>query len=144
MNHYVVDASVAAKWFFEETHTREAVSLLHPRNFLYAPDFFLIEMDNLLCKRIRRRELNEKESEAVRTALRVFPVQYYPFSDLMDPAYRIAIKTNRSLYDCLYIALAILHKNQMVTADRKLYESMAAGPFGIHLQWIGDFPAAKE
>ena len=50
MSLYVVDASVAAKWFIEEVHAEAALALLRESNRLHAPDFLLVEMDGLLCK----------------------------------------------------------------------------------------------
>ncbi|MDY7000483.1 MAG: type II toxin-antitoxin system VapC family toxin [Thermodesulfobacteriota bacterium] len=138
MNIYVVDASVAAKWFFEETHTQSALGLLDSQNRLHAPDFFLLELYNLLCKRIRRGEISQSEAREVRTALEQFPIQYHPFSALLDPAYEIANHTGRSLYDCLYVALATLLRGKMATADRKLYDALKPGPFAEQMLWIED------
>ncbi len=50
MSIYVVDASVAAKWFLEEDYTTEAFRLLALGNTLHAPDFMLLDIDHVLCK----------------------------------------------------------------------------------------------
>lgn len=50
MSILVVDAGVAAKWFFDEPLSDEAARLLDPSYELHAPDFFLLEIDNVLCK----------------------------------------------------------------------------------------------
>ena len=54
MSTYVVDASVAAKWFIEEEHTAAARSVLDQRNDLHVPDIFLVETDSIVCKWVRR------------------------------------------------------------------------------------------
>ena len=136
----IVDASVAAKWFFEEVHTEAALRLLDPRHRLYAPDFFLVEVDNVVCKRVRRDECSVAEGRKVRAALRQVPVQTHPAVALLDPAYEIAIRTDQNLYDCLYVALAMLVKGRMVTADRRFYEALAAGPLAKHRLWVEDLP----
>lgn len=138
MTVYVVDASVAAKWIFEEVHTNDALRLLDNRNQLHAPDFFLVEVSNVVCKRIRRKEISDEEGHESYAALRQFPVRTHSFSLLLDPAFEIAIRTKQSLYDCLYIALATLIGGYMVTADRRLYNGLAGGPFSNYVHWLED------
>ena len=138
MSIYVVDASVAAKWFFEEEHTDTAAAMLDADNQLHAPDLFLLEMDNLFCKRIRRREISLPEGDAARALLRELPVSLYPFSSLLEPAWAVANETGCSLYDCLYVALAALLQAPMVTADRRLYEALADDRFAQLALWVED------
>jgi predicted nucleic acid-binding protein len=56
---YVIDASVAAKWFFAESHSAEAGLLLTNLRLgsvrLSAPDLLLAEMGNILWKRVALR-----------------------------------------------------------------------------------------
>ncbi len=56
----VVDASVAAKWFIAEDNADEALMLLDRPFDLHAPDLLYLEIDNILCKLIRRGLLSEK------------------------------------------------------------------------------------
>ncbi|MCX5671625.1 MAG: type II toxin-antitoxin system VapC family toxin [Planctomycetota bacterium] len=138
MSDYVVDASVAAKWFFAEVHGEEALRLLEPRHRLYAPDFLLVEFDNMVWKRVRRREIAAAEGRKVRAALRLVPIQTHPSGSLLDSAYELAVRTNCSIYDCLYVALAMRIEGRMVTADRRLYDALAPGPFAKYLAWVED------
>ena len=138
MSVYVVDASVAAKWFFDEPLAEDARRVLRRGNRLYAPDFFLLEMDNILCKRIRRGELTLRDAEDARVMLRELPIERPPFGSVQNRAFEIANQTQRSLYDCLYLALSVLLDGRMVTADRKLYDAMASGPFSQHVAWVED------
>ncbi|MEW6354816.1 MAG: type II toxin-antitoxin system VapC family toxin [Planctomycetota bacterium] len=138
MKEYVVDASVAAKWFFDEPHAVVARRLLSDSFSLHAPDFFLLEMDNLFCKRIRRGEITVKDGNDARAILRAGPIQFYPITPVRDMAYRIAIQSRRSIYDCIYVALAVLLNATMVTADRRLYEAISAGPLGGYAAWVAD------
>ncbi len=138
MSVYVVDASVAAQWFLEEASSNAAVRLLKDGHWLHAPDFLLIEIDSVISKRIRRKEISEKEGRRVRTAFRQFPIQCHNFLSLLDPAYEIAISTSQAIYDCLYVALAARLDAPMVTADRRLYAGLANGPFARYLLWVQD------
>lgn len=140
MTVYVVDASVAAKWFIEEEYAQPALTLLSGQHRLHAPDFLMLEIDNILCKWIRRGIISEADGEVVRSTLAQLPIQKHPFESLRDSAYSLANRTGRSLYDCLYVALAALLDGRMVTADRKLYEAVADGPLGEHVLWVDDIP----
>ena len=138
MSLYVVDASVAAKWFTDEEDATPALMLLDERHALHAPDFFALEMDSVLCKWIRRGVVTEPEGDDIRATLGRLPIQYHPFRLLQDSAYAIANRTGLSLYDGLYVALAVLLKGRLVTADRQLHDRAAVTSFGTFLRWVGD------
>lgn len=142
MSELVVDASVAAKWFTEEALGEEALSVLDERHRLHAPDFFFLEMDNIICKWIRRGIISSSEGGDTRKAIRRVPMHVHPHVNLQDSAYHVAVQTHRSVYDCLYVALAVLVDGRMVTADRRLFESFSAGPLGKYVSWIEE--AGKE
>jgi predicted nucleic acid-binding protein len=138
MSILVVDACIGTKWFFEEIYTEHAVRILDDKYTLHAPDLFLLEITNLLCKRIRRREITRNASDEIRKALTQLPVNYHDENQLIDSAYEIAITTGSSLYDCIYIALAILLDCQMVTSDKRLVDNITNTPFNKHILWIED------
>lgn len=136
MSVFVVDASIAAKWFIDEEHGAAALSVLDEKNELHAPDFLLLEMDSIICKWARRGAINPDEGSQLRENLRRFPIELHPFPSFLDFAFMIASATGQSIYDCLYVALAALLKGKMVTADRRLYESLKIGPFKRNVCWI--------
>ena len=138
MSAYVVDASVAAKWYSEEEHSDAARMILYRGDDLYAPDFLMLEMDNVLCKWIRRGIIKEAEADRIRKNLSEIPIKTYPFERLQNSAYSIAKRSNRSIYDCLYISLAVLLETKMVTADKRLYKALAKSPFADSVAWVRD------
>lgn len=138
MNIYIVDASVAAKWFIEEQYREAALSILDKSNELNAPDSLLLEMDNVICKWVRRGAVNQEEGNEFRNALRQYPIKHHPFGSFQDFAFTIACETKQSIYDCLYVALAAILKGRMVTADRKFYNSLKNSPFKKNMIWVGD------
>ncbi len=140
MSVYVVDASVAVKWFLEEVHSHDAARLLRPEYRLHAPDFLLLEVDSVLCRKIRRTEISHDEAIEVRSALRSFPVEKHPFALLMDAAYEMASRNRGSVYDCMYLALAMVLGARMVTADRRFYRALSMAPFSDSLCWVEDLP----
>jgi predicted nucleic acid-binding protein len=53
MSLYIVDASVAVKWFLPEPYTDAASRLCHPDYQLHVPALFDLEFSNIVCKKIR-------------------------------------------------------------------------------------------
>ncbi|MFZ0930313.1 MAG: type II toxin-antitoxin system VapC family toxin [Syntrophobacteraceae bacterium] len=145
MSIYVVDASVAVKWFFDEPLSDESTRLLDASYVLHAPDLFLIEIDSVLCKKIRRGEISEGEAQEIRSAVDIFPLQKHPFRLLLDSAFELAVQTQSSPYDCLYLILAISLGAQMVTADRRFYDSISRSQLAIgSLCWVEDLPKSSS
>lgn len=138
MSVFIVDASMAAKWFMEEEYSEVALSVLQESNQLHAPDFLLLEMDSIICKWTRRGAVSPAEGTELRNAIRQYPIQHHPFITFLDSAFAIANRTGQSIYDCLYVALAAILKGSMVTADRRLYNVLKNGPLKKHIIWIGD------
>src|SRR2546426_341418 len=55
---------------------------------------------------------------------------------LRDDAFAIASSFDRSVYDSLYVALAVSVKTNLVTADEKLANALAAH---LPVKWLGSF-----
>ena len=132
----MVDASVAAKWFFDEVHSADALRFLTPANQLHAPDFVLLELDSLVCKRIRRSEITELEGTDLRKAFRALAIQLVPSAHVVDAGYEIAVETGRSLCDCLYLALAVAIDSTVVTADRRFHDALTGTDLEPYLTWV--------
>jgi len=57
-----------------------------------------------------------------------------PSRTLMTEALGIAFTYDRAVYDCLYVALAVRSKSQMITADERLANALAAY---LPVKWLG-------
>ena len=137
---YVVDASVVVKWFLPEVHHAEARTVLRGGHALHAPDFLTVEVGNVLCKKVRRGEFDRAQADAILEVVYAVPVQLHPWRGYFDRAYQLAHRTGRSLYDCLYLALAVLLDGEMVTADRKFYDALQSSSLADHVCWVQDVP----
>lgn len=113
--------------------------MLNASHTLHVPDCFSLEVDSILCKKMRRGEISEDEAQEVRSALEIFPMQKHPFHLLRDAAFEHAGQTRTSPYDCLYLILAMALRGEMVTADRRFYETISRQQLsGHHLCWVED------
>lgn len=137
MTRFVVDASVAAKWFLPEEHAAAAVRLQGPDHELSAPDLLVAEIANVMLKRLRAGELGEEDAQA---AVALLPVMTQLMSSvaLAPEALRIALRHDRSTYDAIYVALALRDRCPLITADRRLYNALRHHLPDTVVLWIED------
>ena len=125
MPAFVLDCSVAAKWVLPEPDRAPALQLFERYESgeisLIAPDLLLAEFASLLAKRCRRKQISTGQaSEAfqlmTRCAPRLFDMRPRPYRAL-----QLSLDHQMSLWDCVYVALAVEHDCPMLTADRRLF-----------------------
>jgi predicted nucleic acid-binding protein len=141
LRRFVLDASVAAKWFLpadQEQYTAEAASIyrMHQENkvrFL-VPDVFWVEVANVFWKTSRRGLWTAIQARTALDDLRTLQFDSIESRHLLSLAYTIATEFDRTLYDSVYIALAVTENCEMLTADERLAHATAAR---LPVRWIG-------
>lgn len=121
----VVDASVAVKWFHEEEDTDIAEKLQEQiaRGEIRAivPPLLFYEVANVLTLKAGSEIEQIVEAHKV---LENLPFQVVEvIHTVLEEAIRIAHQNHLSVYDSIYVALAILSGATLITADRKLAET---------------------
>jgi len=137
MKPCVVDASVVATAFFQETGAEAARAILAGGGELHAPDLLLTEVGNVVWKRHGRGELDEAEARALLADCLRLPLRLTPTGDLVESALILALRTRRTVYDCLYLALAVKTKAILVSSDKRFVNALAGSPFEKHVAWLG-------
>jgi predicted nucleic acid-binding protein len=141
LNRLVLDASVAIKWAIpsaREPLTDQSLRLL--RRYVdseiefIVPDVFWAELGNVLWKGTRQRRWRQHEAEAVATDMRARNFATVSSITLLPEALRIAFAYDRAVYDCLYVALAVQSKTDLITADEHLADALAAR---FPVKWLG-------
>ena len=133
MTDFVLDASVAVKWFLPPEHeqlTEEAVAfyrkLVQRETQFVVPDLFWAEVASALRKAVRLERFRRSSAEEAITHLLQCDLPTYPTADLLGRAFHIAMAYDCSVYDSLYVALAVRTNLQLMTADERLAKSLAA------------------
>jgi predicted nucleic acid-binding protein len=137
----VLDASVAVKWAIpsaREPFTDASLRLLKRYvdgevEFI-VPDVFWAEVGNVLWKGTRQRRWRQDEAEAVAADMRARDFRTVSSRILLPEALRIAFGFDRAVYDCLYVALAVQSKTDLVTADERMANALAAH---LPVKWLG-------
>ena len=123
MNTLVIDASIAVKWVVEEDGTPEALALRQKAR-LIAPELLVAECANILWKKVQRGELLKEEALLAARLLQGAEIELLPTRFLFEAATRMSIEIDHPAYDCLYLALAVEKKCQLVTADERLLRKL--------------------
>ena len=141
MTVYVVDSSVAIKWYVPERHNAEAHRLRAGGIALHAPEFLDVEMAAIVWKKLRRGDMRGPDADDILNDLAA-PHYHYspPTGSLVVPAFDLADRSGRTVYDCLYLALAVQLGGVMVTADEKLVNSLAGTTWAARISKLQDVP----
>ena len=141
MSAYILDASVAAKWFLppdDETFVEESLDLLNGYSRgtvrLTVPDLFWPEFGNILWKAARVGRISIEAAEEALVVLTEKPFPTLPSLPLLDDAFAIATRFQCTVYDSLYVALAVVSGKPLITADERLANSLAAH---FPMRWLG-------
>ncbi len=136
MNSYVIDASVAAKWLFLEQGTDEAIQLLEQLDYFYAPSLFQIELDAIITKKVRKKELKFEEASSKKVQASMLPSRLIKYHQISDIAFDISITFPVTLYEATYIATAILTNSIFYTADERLARGLSTTPLAKFVKSI--------
>ena len=142
---YVVDASVAIKWFFQsapdEEYVDAAVTLLRTNRQgladFYQPPHFVAEVAAVLARK--------KPDEARADLGDLLEIEFRLVGDatIHQTALDLAIRLDHHLFDTLYHAVALHNPGALlVTADRRYFTK--AEPIGQILLLNNPLPTARE
>ncbi len=131
----VVDASVVVKWYLPEQGSTAASAILDSGDALFAPDLLIAEFGNVIWKKVRRGELEQLEAEEIINAfLSSAAVVLRPASLFLPAAFDIAIRYKLTVYDALYLAVALEEPCPLVTADARLGQALVKTPLEKTIQ----------
>ncbi|MGC1619638.1 MAG: type II toxin-antitoxin system VapC family toxin [Candidatus Acidiferrum sp.] len=141
MTSFVVDASVAIKWlspFRLEVLAPQARGLLDSWRQgaieLIAPDLIWLEVANAHWRAARQNRCTGSDAQTSLLALHAQELPTVPAEQFIDLALRIALQQGRTVYDSLYVALAVTLNSELITADEKLVNTLSSY---FPVRWLG-------
>jgi len=143
---FVVDASVVVKWFVPEIHSDAARRLLALPHEYVAPDLLFAEAANTIWKKIRRKELTAENGQRLVADIARIAVETVSCRALTEDAHALANATGRTVYDAMYVALAVRFDTRLLTADDRLETALRNVPaVADHIQLVQTFePGVQE
>jgi predicted nucleic acid-binding protein len=124
----VIDASVLVKLFLPEAGSESATVLLESAGIerrRVVPDLAPVECANVLRTSVRRGILSAAVAQQSVADLRRLPVDVWPSDELLEPAFDLALSYNITVYDAVYIALAVAIDLPLITADEALVRKLS-------------------
>lgn len=141
---FVVDASVAAKWYLVDEDDRDAaLAILDGFTTgdldLVAPDSFRTEVASAITAATLGRQPRLTPDEGRRLIARSLTVsiELVATPQLLEPAFTLVHDHGCAFYDALYLALAQRLGLPFVTADRKFHQRLGHLPDVV---WLTDYP----
>jgi predicted nucleic acid-binding protein len=126
---YVLDCTVAVKWFVPEplSDVAEQVLIEHQRGelVLIAPDVLDAELAHAFRKLVVGNRLSRNDALTFLPQFLEMEIERVPFAPLAAEALRLALDHMATFYDALYIALAIREDVKVLTADEAMTRSFA-------------------
>jgi predicted nucleic acid-binding protein len=132
----VVDASIAIKWLVAEPGHELAAALLLNFPATSAPDFVLVEVGNVLWKKVRRAEMSIDQAEQALPSLPRFFDVLFPARRFVGRALQISLELDHPIYDCLYLACAEENSAKLATVDARLMNKCANTPFAERILFV--------
>lgn len=119
MAAYVLDASVLAPLYVDDPATEQSEAALKQvaNDELHAPDFVMLEVANVLWKRVRRQELHAEDAMAAIADLADASIQLHPIAGLVAQSLALALAHGFTTYDATYVALATRVGGVVITND---------------------------
>jgi predicted nucleic acid-binding protein len=139
----VIDASVLIKFFIPEILSEKAKNL-HSQVAkgdlsLVAPDLIFPEVGNILWKMHRRKELTRSEVTLIVDAIVSMPMEIEASKQLLPSAVDLGLVCGITVYDAIYVSLAMIREMVLMTADRRLADIMGRTDFKRYVAWLGDY-----
>ncbi len=147
---YVVDSSVALRWYLkDEPHREHAMKVLddwdQDRIVLLAPSIIYAEIASGLrnaTRAMQRPRMSNTDGLDALAAFLDFDLQTTPFERLIPDAYILSGRLGCSVYDALFLSLADLAQCPIVYADDRLRRGLG-NRFPLAL-WIEDYQSSKS
>ncbi len=134
---FVLDCSVAAKWVLPEPDRSPSLELFDRYAsgdvILIAPDLLLAEFASLVAKRNRRKQISSAQAHEASLLMAKCAPRLYDSRPRLLRALDLSLKYQMSLWDCVYLALAIEHDCSFLTMDLRFIRAGKARTQSIQL-----------
>lgn len=136
---FVLDCSITMAWVFPDEANAATYQLRDSlvEDSAFVPALWPVEVGNVLLMATRRRRIARNEWERIREDLSELPISIDPVSTdrVWSAALELADTHRISLYDAVYLELALRLRLPLATLDRAL--AAAARDAGVEAPWTG-------
>jgi predicted nucleic acid-binding protein len=126
---FVVDASVALKWFVPEPDSAMADDLIRTEAELIAPSIIWIELANAVWKNARLGNVDSGIWDDVAAKIPGLMTIHSAEGPLLQAAVKLAVAHEHPVYDCVYVALAVKTGARVVTVDKRFLNAFGKSDY---------------
>lgn len=112
----VIDSSVALQWVLPEPGVEKAELYLKAEDSV-APDVVLIEVANVLAKKVRAGNMSGREAMEALQIVRDGFARLVASELLISRALELSVALSHPVYDCVFLACAERLQTTLVTRD---------------------------
>ena len=129
MKRYVVDASTTLKWIFDDEEdvvaARKLLSdYLLGQVLLFVPSLWLVEVANAIKAAVLSGRVSRKKGESLLELILNAKPKIISFDSYVKTAFVNACKYKISVYDSVYLTIALENETPFITADKKLFSAL--------------------
>jgi len=144
MADWSIDSSVVAKWLLPETDTplaqQAGAEIQAGGGRLVILDYARVETANAIRTQFHRGLIDSATAQSLFDELQLLAVQDEPSARLLPAAFALALRHGITVYDALFVALAVDQGTPGLTADEPLWRAVHTVYPQIHL--LRDWPPA--
>lgn len=126
---FVLDASVATAWFFEDESSASAdaaFDLMEADSEALAPLLFWFELRNAILLGTRRNRIVQQRAAEIFTHLQHAAICFDAIPEAHDAVFALAHRHHLTFYDATYLELAQRNAVPLATLDRALGRAASA------------------
>lgn len=131
----IIDSSIALQWVLPEDGAADSESYYRSGDSR-APDIILVEVANVLAKKVRSSELTAGQAQTALTFVQRGLSALEPTLPLVERALEMSIALSHPVYDCVFLACAERLDGKLVTRDRPFVKRARERGFGSLLAGI--------
>ncbi|WP_456469561.1 type II toxin-antitoxin system VapC family toxin [Archaeoglobus sp.] len=135
----VLDSSIIVALFFKEELSDEVEKIVEEYSEYYTVDISYSEVANAAWKKVRIYGEDEELSKRALDVAVDFIEKVCRVEDsrvLLNQAFELAVKHNLTVYDALFIVLAMKLNEKLLTTDRKLYSKIEGTNLGKFVECL--------
>lgn len=121
----VIDTSALIRMFIPDGPKVEGLEgfmagVERGRDTALAPELIMAEAANVVLKKMRLGELHGEEPWLLMDDLLSMPIKLFPHKPLIHRSMELAHEHDLSVYDALFLSIAVQHSAVLFSADQKL------------------------
>jgi len=125
VNTFVVDSSAVVRLYVPDGPVPQGLedaieSAWRAESVIMVPELALVEVAQLLHKKVKARLLSVAEADEILAAVLDLPLELIGHRELLPAAVEQARRFGVTVYDAVFLALAIEHHAQLISADVEL------------------------